>query len=301
MATLTGNQNTTATSADSEGVDTGGLDGVDVELQISVARGPYGAIHEPIHESLALGALISSNSGVSPGTTVKNASNHDWEYIHGAIWNDDPECQLFGDSPGRNHSYSTGGTWLLRSTDGKSQWNPNDLNMKRMRNPIGHSHYGDLQFFQCMASNRGEDPEITKAKVMLAIGEDGITPNTEVAKTKLIQFCPVRSLPPRYMPLTCTLAIDSRFQGFDIRRRALGSILHIIQDSYAIGHTRRALLNKEDKISDNPLQFKPGATDRWGAIVNFYTDFGQNGDLHANYDHENDGIPDPENLGNLDQ
>jgi hypothetical protein len=35
--------------------------------------------------------------------------------------------------------------------------------------------------------------------------------------------------------------------------------------------------------------------------VNFHTYFGQNGDSHAHYDHANDGIPDPGNLGKLDQ
>jgi hypothetical protein len=258
MAALISNQNATAIP-DVQDVDVGSPDGVDVELQMSVAGGPYGAIHEPIHESLTLAALISSNSGISPGTTVKNASNHDWEYIRGAIWNDDPDCQLFNDSPEENHSYSTGGTWLLRYNDGKSEWNPNNLDLKRLRNPIGRSHYGDLQFLHCMASNRGEDPDITKAKVMLwmeimyklANGEDGITPDTEVAKTKLIKVCPVMSLPPRFKPLSYLLARDSNFQGLDIRRRALGSMFHIIQDSFAIGHTRRELLNPGDKISDS--------------------------------------------------
>ncbi|KAF4965852.1 hypothetical protein FSARC_6372 [Fusarium sarcochroum] len=303
MATLT---DTTVPSADT---DVSGLEGVPVETNMSVSGGPYGSFHEPIHESLTLSALISSNSGVSPGTTVKNASNHDWEYIRGAIWNDDPDCQLFNDSLSQNHSYSLGADWYKFYSRGKNEWNPNDLDALRFRNPIGRSHYGDLQFLHCMASNRGEDPDETKEKVMvwmevmykLATGEDGINPDMEVSKTKLTKFCPVRSLPPQYLSLAYFLAKTSQFEGLDIRRRALGSMFHVIQDSYAIGHTRRELINEKDKISDDPLKFRQGATDRWGPIINFHTYFGQDGDSHSHYDHSNDGIPDPGNLGNLDQ
>ncbi|GKT42871.1 uncharacterized protein ColSpa_03052 [Colletotrichum spaethianum] len=226
----------------------------EVEPQMSVAGGPWGMIHEPIHESLTLAALISSNYDVSRGTTIKNASNHDWEYIRGAIWNDDPDCQLFNDSAGENHSYSTGGMWLYYYKQGESEWNPNDLDSTRLRNPIGRSHYGDLQFLHCMASASGEEPTITKAKVMLwmevmyklANGEDGITPNTEVQHTKLEEFFPVLSLPPRFKSLAYLLAKESKFQGLDIHRRALGSMFHVIQDSYAIGHTKRTPLNPGD-------------------------------------------------------
>ncbi|KAJ4250575.1 hypothetical protein NW762_011834 [Fusarium torreyae] len=149
----------TAPVADS---DVSGMEGVPVETNMSVSGGPWGSVHEPIHESLALSALISSNSGVSPGTTVKNASNHDWDYIRGAIWNDDSDCQLFNDSLNQNHSYSLGAGWYKFYTWGKDEWNPNYIDAQRFRNPIGRSHYGDLQFLHCMASTRGEDPDETK-------------------------------------------------------------------------------------------------------------------------------------------
>lgn len=87
----------------------------------------------------------------------------------------------------------------------------------------------------------------------LATGEGDITADTEIGSTKLSEFCPVLSLPPSFKPLRYLLAKESTFQALDIGRRALGSMFHIIQDSYAIGHTKRTLLNPEDKESDRKL------------------------------------------------
>ena len=233
------------------------LEGREVATMMSVRGGPYGLIHQPIHESLTLAALINGNFGIAQGTTVNNASNRDWEYIRGAVWNDDPDCLLFEDTAERNHVYSTGATWIYKYTTGATEWR--DLDSTRFRNPTGRSHYGDLQFLHCMASRSGEAPEETKRKVLvwlevmykLANKEDGLTADTELGGTKLSEFCPVLSLPPSFKPLRYLLAKESPFLGIDIERRALGSMFHIIQDSYAIGHTRRTLLNPQAKESDS--------------------------------------------------
>lgn len=85
----------------------------------------------------------------------------------------------------------------------------------------------------------------------LANGEDGITADTEIGNTKISEFCPVLSLPPSFKPLRYLLSKESPFQGIGIERRAIGSMFHIIQDSYAIGHTKRTSLNPEDRESES--------------------------------------------------
>lgn len=231
-------------------------EGTEVSPMMSIAGGPGGSIHEPIHESLTLAAMINGGFGVAQGTTLDNASTHDWEYIRGAVWNDDPDCLLFNDDANDNHHYSTGAVWLYKYKTAESEWK--DGGQGDLRNPTGRSHYGDLQFLHCMACRSGETPGETKRKVMvwlevmykLANGEDGLTGETVIETTKLAEFCPVLSLPPSYKPLRYLLSKDSAFRGIDVERRALGSMFHIIQDSYAIGHTRRTLLNPQDKQSD---------------------------------------------------
>jgi hypothetical protein len=227
------------------------------QAEFAIAGGPWGTIHTPVHESLTLATLISTGYNVGQGTTLNRASNSDWEYVRGAVWNDDPACLLFNDYAEENHTYSTGAQWTYDYKQGESEWANNDPH--KLMNSTGRSHYGDLQFFHCMASTPGELPTETKRKFMtwlevlwkLANGEDGITPDTVINKTALSEFCPNFSLPSNWASLRYLLAGESKFASLDIQRRALGSMFHFIQDSYALGHTRRIPLNPQNKISDS--------------------------------------------------
>lgn len=233
------------------------------ETAMAVAGSIGGVYNQPIHESITLSALMSvDGSGVSSTRSLKSATNEDWEFVRGVIWNDDPAGLLFDDTPSENHSYAWGLQWWNEYRNAKSQWDQ-PLDGERWRNPIGRSHYGDLQFLHCMASNLGESPHETKRKVMiwmevmykLSNGEDGITPDTRPKDTKLDQLLSPPagtmggSLPPRFQPISYMLAPKSTYSKLDIRRRALGSMFHVIQDSFAIGHTRRVPRNSEDITS----------------------------------------------------
>jgi hypothetical protein len=66
-----------------------------------------------------------------------------------------------------------------------------------------------------------------------------------------------------------------------IPHRALGSCFHVIQDSYAEGHTRR------ERKNPNPAS---GEADRWDVVLNFHSYPGQNSDLHKHLDHGNDSL-----------
>jgi hypothetical protein len=243
-------------SQDAQGMATGKEYGVN----FAVAGGPEGLIHSPLHESITLAALVSTGYNVAPGTTLESASNADWEYIRGVVWNDDPACLLFDDYADANHTYSTGITWGYYYKAGESEWKKDKSD--KMQNPTGRSHYGDLQFLHCMASTFGEKPGETKVKLIkwlsvlwkLANEEEGITPDTIISKTDMAEFCPNFSLPANWGTLRYLLSGESAFEALDIPRRALGSMFHIIQDSYALGHTRRKLLNPEAKISDGKVQ-----------------------------------------------
>lgn len=281
----------------------------ETNMSIQAGFGPT-TIHEPIHESLTLAALINSHSGVAEGTTLGKASNDEWEYIRGAVWNDDPECLLYSNRADNNHDLTTVGSvlWAKQYLKGEADWKTGDG--LRFRNPTGRSHYGDLQFLHCMACETGEKPEESKRKVMLwlevmyklAAGEDGITSDLTIRKTRLTELWPAGSLPPATETLRYMLSgKESKFQGMDPRRRAIGSIFHIIQDSYAIGHTRRVPLNQQDMLSEHPLKYKPGIADRWGPIENFHCYGGQNTDAHSHFDHSNESIPDPHRLSDLAQ
>jgi len=234
--------------------------------RMSIKAGPEGMIHQPIHESVTLAAMINGSFGVAQGTTVDNVDTHDWEYIRGAVWNDDLDGLLFDDNPLNNHAYSTGTRWAYeyKTEDG-------------FRNPTGRSHHGSQQFFHCTASKSGEKPGETRREVMvwlevmykLASGEDGLTGETLIGDTKLSEFYYPVSLPPSSKSLRYLLSKDSAFRGVDVQRRAMGSMFHVIQDSYAIGHTRRALLNPQDKQSNSKLSAHASSRSGW-PLISYY-------------------------------
>ncbi|KAK1448224.1 hypothetical protein CCUS01_11807 [Colletotrichum cuscutae] len=109
------------------------------------------------------------------------------------------------------------------------------------------SHFGDLQFLHAMAPQANEDPQDTKKSM-----------------------------------LSCT---PSYFKA-NISKRAIGHCLHMVQDSFAVGHTLRHLSNPSDldgKDGEGYFRFKPGKFARLGPIITFHTYSGQSS-RHARYD-----------------
>jgi len=267
-----------------------------------------GYLANPIHESITFAALGHCSYNMQPGTSLAAGNNAQWEYVRGAIFNDDPDSLLFDDKENQNHEHSSGLTWLAKFKVGKHDWE-NDASDK-MTNATGRSHFGDLQFLHCMASKQNEPATVTKDKIMtwikvlwkLTTGEDGINADTVIGKTAISEFLPDGSAPDRNRTFKSLLGGDTKFANIDVQRRAFGSILHFIQDSYALGHTRRVLLNPQDvKTKDPKLSMKLGRADRWGPIRNFHVYNGQDEDNHKHYDHYWNSVPQPDNLANLNQ
>jgi Papain-like cysteine protease AvrRpt2 len=262
-------------------------------------QGPFN-IHEPIHERITLAALTASTVPVPAGTTV--GSNLDInEFFRGVIWQDDPELLLFNDLTRTNWDFTTGKAWKKQYDAAKGATTNDRTNL------TGRSHFFDLQFLHAMASAKGEPAQDTLAKIMLwaevmyrlSIGE-GITGTTllsEVAVTttttapdgtvntyRLSRYFDTSSRPTGDAMLDGLLTRRTRFAGADLSRRAIGSLLHLVQDSYAKGHVQRTLLNPTDLQSGSTDQFKPGTWGRYGEILSFHCYKNQNETLHSKYD-----------------
>ena len=179
------------------------------------------------------------------GTTYNNLGRKQWEYIRGLLWNDDPSCLLFDDKVDDNHDFGAGIEWYDQFKLG-----PSNCMTRR-------SHFGDLQCLHGMATKNGESPGETKHNILtwaelmykLACNNQGVA---DQAKRK-------DGLPAQFTGSTVPtgdatikqllLATTPKYRFPNIQRRALGVCLHIIQDSYAVGHTQRCLLNPEDQAS----------------------------------------------------
>jgi hypothetical protein len=70
----------------------------------------------------------------------------------------------------------------------------------------------------------------------------------------------------------------------NLKSRAIGSLLHLVQDSYARGHVRRTLTNPGDLVPETTDVFRPGTYGQYGEVENFHCYRGQNHSLHDKYD-----------------
>jgi len=240
----------------------------DVEVDVDPQTGKYSTkgsifgIGDPVHEILTVKALVDS------GLAKVGARSKDpdvVQFIRGVFWNDDPCAQLFAENQFMPLDPSFGVAWYLDfSTAGKDK-NPTK-DFKYLSCPLlGRSHFGDLQFLHGMADHDGVKPTETANRLLgwanvmyrVAIGEidvSGPLSDDSTAKTLLGE---ISSQSPM------SLLRSSSKQ--ETRERALGSLLHMIQDTYAHGHVKRL------KISDNED----------GSIVMFLSYINQKSSKHA--------------------
>ncbi|KAI1250468.1 hypothetical protein MGN70_007521 [Eutypa lata] len=265
-------------------------------------EGPWD-INTPVHETLTLSSLMHSTFGVDSSYTVDGAPLDIKEFFRGDMWNDDPECQMFDEKDDDNWNFSSGTVWLSKFLAGQ-------LGDYDEGNLIGRSHFWDLQFFHSMGAALGEQPDDTRAKIMLwlevaykisieegingtdAIGSVPVTSVVnETTSYRLADFFTATSTPRSTDSLDTLFTCSTQYQGVDIRRRAIGSCLHIVQDSFAKGHTRRELLNPEDLVAgSNRTEFVTGKYAELGAVENFHSYVDQ-GSAHADADHWDAGWP----------
>ncbi|KAI1635418.1 hypothetical protein F4809DRAFT_664250 [Biscogniauxia mediterranea] len=250
------------------------------EIGFDAPGGPF-FDKSPVHESIVIAAFIQSQVYVPRGTGYHNLNAKQWEYVRGLVWNDDPSCLLFVDRSDSNHRYSDGIDWAREYKQGEA-----DCMTQR-------SHFGNLQFLHAMGCEDGEKPEVTKAKLIkwlevmykLACGEIS---EQDQLKQHFGKGFTDKTVPSGDNTLRqLLLAKTPNYPGTDVRRRALGTCLHIISDSYAVGHTQRRLRNGGDyagRDGRGRYRFKPGTYGSWGPIVAFHTYNGQDGDGHSHYD-----------------
>lgn len=209
-------------------------------------RGPWRR-GQPIHETLTRLSLV--RAAARSGAPSPSKPDID-EYVRGAVWNDDPDGFLFDERRFKwfgeptTTKLSSGVLFafhfLRAKRAGRSYGADEPVLLKR-------SHFGDLQFLHAMAGE-GELPAVTHAAILewaeltygIATGRiPGTTPLEEV---------PVPGVAARFLPRVRRDAVErlflispriKRVRGVDVRKRAAGSLLHLIHDSFAAGHTTR--------------------------------------------------------------
>ena len=270
---------------------------------------------DPVHENIAIAAFIKANKMLPVATTYENLSKKQWEYFRGLLWNDDPSGLLFDDVTDDNRNFSDGVDFGKAFKLGS----PGTMTQR--------SHFGDLQCLHGMAAKHGEAPETTRFNILvwmeamykLACGNQDVKAESTLRSALPAYFS--SSTQPSGDTTLKQLLMGQRasFKLPNIQFRAIGVCLHMIQDSYAVGHTHRCLKNPQDldgrdneglyrptsfsryhetcnfadPASSNTagfLRFKPGTYGRWGAVQAFHSYAGQDSSRHKHYD-ELEGTP----------
>ena len=207
-------------------------------------------------ESLRRADLIDKNDTYRSGSA--------WDYTRGAMWNDDPEGMLFRSNhrpiplpvdsdyiPDLYSPYSTGAEWSLRFKKYEQQAEKKDPSQTAfgVGDPLlARSHFGDMSALHGMAGQEGEKAEDTKARMMMwaeftsKVAMDQIPADAKIGDIDIPGF-EMFSKDKKQQGRSVAEFFGCGADGGDVKKRAQGSLLHMIQDSYAGGHTDREMVN----------------------------------------------------------
>ena len=204
---------------------------------------------EPLHEIVTWNALdcalasdlprsavgLKSCPPLNFGRRAPEPGNFDSALIRGVWWNDDPNQLL-------NAVHYP--TWLAYMSDAK----------RRSKTPGGinstyklqyRSHYGDLQFLHAMAEADGEAAADTRDKLMAWFDfaySVAVRKTAQEAKLGEIEMVVMQRFFQNQSGWTVSYLFNPKYvlRGDSLPDHALGSMLHVIQDSFAAGHVARS-------------------------------------------------------------
>jgi hypothetical protein len=202
-------------------------------------EGPFD-INDPVHETLVQESLKKAGLLDAKGTyTSKEA----WEYVRGVMWNDDPRGQLFDANKKRTDDYSSGVEWYTQFKDFEKRAAKGEK-FGPGASLLARTHFGDMQALHGMASEDNEAPQVTQDKIMMwceftyrvAIGD--IAETAKLSSVTVPGFSAMFGSVKGLGDQTVRAFFGIREVG-NTTKRAAGSLLHTVQDSYAGGHTER--------------------------------------------------------------
>lgn len=211
--------------------------------------------------------------------------------VAGVRWNDDPPFRL---NPGQGRGLSCKVEETIRVTtqpvcwaglfkDAKKRAERGELMDAASGVSLLHrSHFGDLQFIHAMASKDGEVAETTRRKILIWAEFSWRTAIREYGLGSWLRDIPVEGFND-YFGRTGWRAQDLFTLGNTALRQhvhkvAFGSLLHMVEDSFARGHIDRAEPILGETCPGSGLYAKPGLIREFHAYGN------QDTGKHADYD-----------------
>lgn len=254
-------------------------------FQLGIAeRGVFNFTH-PVHEEIThriYGCLVESacrdpDSEYAPPTVIA-----------GVRWNDDPPFRLNASGISECKVQETVRVitqpvcWykLFKDAEQKSQTIFFDAG-NTGGNLMTRSHFGDLQFLHAMAAKDGEPAATTRERILMwgefawgvALGETGGAQRlAEVPVAGFSNFFGKSGWSVQDLFSLGNPALRKHLPDL-----AFGSVLHVVEDSFALGHVERRdpVAGEQCRASGQP---KPGK------IASFHSYVHQDHTLHGNYD-----------------
>ncbi len=209
----------------------------------------WGVFTKPVHETLTKLSLLEG------GLLEEDQSAK--QYKRGARWNDNPMSDLETRIP----------LWGLIKFGARYKFGS--------KKGLTHrSHEGDLQFLHGMAE-AGEQAAITQGKVMLwaefayKVGSGIIAPDTKLKDVPIAEFSNLLlAKGKRNLGKITVAGLFGTKKAARAQQRAVGSLLHMMQDTFAFSHSQR-----EEQTGSN-----------LGKIKTFLSYGAQKGSLHKQGD-----------------
>ncbi len=202
------------------------------------------------HETLTLEALKKAYPQVFEQAQNYKDAEGAWEYIRGALWNDDPAASLFWTRKTRGLGLSFVAKFLKGEHLSSSLGPEGSL--------TGRSHVGDLQFLHGMADPT-ETTIRTKQKVMMwaeftyKVATGVITGDTTLANTGVEGLA---ALFPKQKEWTVNKLFDVSNTKSSVQKRAAGSLLHMMQDTFCESHSQRAKDQRDQNTKGKIVSFR---------------------------------------------
>lgn len=200
-----------------------------------LVEGPWN-FGDPVHEELTL--LSLQKAGLTAATEI--TAPDVWETVRGTLWNDDPEAQFFDNNEEETANWSNGVEYATAFKSYES--GASDGLFYGPGSPmLARSHFGDLACLHAMAAKNGTPAEETLKDIfdwaeflyLTAAGRiSGDHPVSAVMGARMARWFPTND------GTTVRQFLKVGNIG-SVPQRALGALLHIVQDSYSRSHVTR--------------------------------------------------------------
>lgn len=238
-------------------------------------------IGEPVHEEITnrvLGCEGDADICGEPNYDPKNAY-----VLAGVRWNDDPPFRFetnsgnfFGCTPGdtiRLVTYPVCWGNVFKSGEKNAAqgavFNANNATL------LVRSHFGDLQFLHSMASHDGESASLVRSRILTWAEFTWRTALGEFPLSTHVKDIPVFGIDEFFG--TSGWSIQDLFalgnphvrKSENMSELAFGSLLHVVEDSFADGHTERGMPDEKIKcFGDAKNHTMPGKIKEFHSYVN---------------------------------